>query len=154
MRSSIITTAVAVSTIGASSALADTIEIRRPGEMAPVVGAPNNFTGHAVINPLFPPNDNTRANIGLVDFAPNARTTWHTHPAGQLLIVTKGQGWIQEEGKERRTIEVGDVVWIPAGVKHWHGGTDKTAMSHIALTYVVNGKNVEWLEPVSDDQYR
>lgn len=122
--------------------------------MQVVAGKPGNFTGNAEIRSLFPPNDSTRANVGLVDFAPGARTTWHTHPAGQLLIVTAGMGWIQEERQKRRVIESGDVVWIPSGVKHWHGATDTTSMSHVALTYMVDGKNVDWLEPVSDEQYR
>ncbi|MGF6261944.1 quercetin dioxygenase-like cupin family protein [Paraburkholderia youngii] len=140
--------------IASTAAIADNIEIRHSAEVQVVTGKPGNFTGNAEVRPLFPPNDSTRANVGLVDFASSARTTWHTHPAGQLLIVTAGMGWIQEEGKERRVIESGDVVWIPAGVKHWHGATDTTSMSHVALTYMVDGKNVDWLEPVSDEQYR
>ncbi|WP_310631261.1 cupin domain-containing protein [Paraburkholderia sp.] len=140
--------------IASNAAMAAGIEIRHGAEVQAVAGKPDNFTGDARVRPLLPPNDSTRANVGLVDFAPGARTTWHTHPAGQLLIVTSGMGWIQEEGEERRVIESGDVVWIPAGAKHWHGATDTTAMSHVAMTYVVDGKNVDWLEPVSEDQYR
>ncbi|CAG9257767.1 Cupin 2 conserved barrel domain protein [Paraburkholderia unamae] len=140
--------------IASSAAVADSIEVRHSAEVQVLAGKPGNFTGNAAVRSLLPPNDSTRANVGLVDFAPRARTTWHTHPAGQLLIVTAGMGWIQEEGQERRVIEFGDVVWIPSGVKHWHGATDTTSMSHVALTYVVDGKNVDWLEPVSDEQYR
>jgi quercetin dioxygenase-like cupin family protein len=146
--------AAVVSAAGMASASADSIEIRHSGEVPPIIGGPQNFTGHSVISPIFSPNDVTRANVGLVDFSPGARTTWHTHPAGQMLIVTAGMGWIQEEGKDRRVIEPSDVVWIPAGVKHWHGATDTTSMSHIAMTYVLGGKNVDWLEPVSDEQYQ
>jgi quercetin dioxygenase-like cupin family protein len=139
---------------GAMPAQADLIEIRPNAGAPAMVGAPDNFTGHAVISPLFPPNEFTRANAGLVAFAPGARTLWHTHPAGQLLVVTSGQGWIQEDGKERRAINPGDAIWIPPGVKHWHGATAASPMSHIALTYMADGKNVDWLEPVADEQYR
>jgi quercetin dioxygenase-like cupin family protein len=107
-----------------------------------------------VITPLFPATDATRSTMGEVTFAPGARTAWHTHPAGQLLIVTTGKGWVQQQGEARREINSGDAVWIPAGVKHWHGATDKTAMRHIALSYMRDGKNVDWLEPVSDEEYR
>jgi quercetin dioxygenase-like cupin family protein len=154
MKNILAVAAVAAAGITSGMALAEPIEIRRNGESSSVIGAPDNFTGHAVINPMYPPNDFTRSTVGLVDFSPGARTTWHTHPAGQMLIVTAGMGWVQENGQSRRVIEPGDVVWIPAGVKHWHGATKKTSMSHIALTYVADGKNVDWLEPVSDEQYR
>ncbi len=140
--------------VGTMPAYADNIEIRANGRTPAVIGAPNNFSGHAVINPLYPPTDITRASMGLVNFAPGARTAWHTHPAGQLLIVTTGQGWVREEGKDKRTINPGDVVWIPAGVKHWHGATATSPLAHIAVSYMHNGKNVDWLEPVSDEQYR
>jgi quercetin dioxygenase-like cupin family protein len=91
---------------------------------------------------------------GLVTFAPGARSAWHTHPAGQILIVTAGTGWVQEEGGEKREIKPGDVIWTPPGVKHWHGATATTSMSHIAITNMVDGWNVDWLEKVSQDQYR
>jgi quercetin dioxygenase-like cupin family protein len=130
------------------------IEIRHGSEVPVTAGQPRNFTGDAGVRPLLAPNDATRASVGLVDFAPGARTAWHTHPAGQLLIVTAGMGWIQQDGGKRRVIESGDVVWIPAGVRHWHGATDTTSMSHVALTYMLDGRNVDWLEPVSDGQYR
>lgn len=147
--------AAALSAISAVSAAAQGIEIRPNAGTPSVIGkTPDNFTGHAVITPLFPPNETTRATAGLVTFAPGARTTWHTHPAGQLLFITSGQGWVQEEGKEHRTVNVGDVVWIASGVKHWHGATATSPMAHIAMTYMVDGKNVDWLEPVSDEQYR
>ncbi|MCD4512022.1 cupin domain-containing protein [Brucella pseudogrignonensis] len=147
--------AAAMSTLSAVSAGAQGIEIRTNGTTPSVIGkGPDNFTGHAVVTPLFPPNETTRANAGLVSFAPGARTTWHTHPAGQLLFITSGQGWVQEEGKERLTVNAGDTVWFAPGVKHWHGATDTTPMAHIAMTYMVDGKNVDWLEPVTDAQYR
>lgn len=146
--------AAAVSAVGIVPAQAETIEIKANGSAASVIGVAGNFSGHAVISPLFPPTDITRASTGLVNFAPGARTVWHTHPAGQLLIVTAGQGWIQEDGKDRRVINPGDVVWIAAGVKHWHGATATSPMAHIALSYMQDNKNVDWLEPVSDEQYR
>lgn len=147
--------AAAISAASVVSAQAQSIEIRSNGSAPAVLGKiPDNFTGHAVISPLYPPTDITRASTGLVNFAPGARTVWHTHPAGQMLIVTAGQGWVQEEGKERRVINPGDVVWIAAGVKHWHGATTTSPVAHIALSYMNDGKNVDWLEPVSDEQYR
>jgi quercetin dioxygenase-like cupin family protein len=146
--------AAAISTVGIFPAQAESIEIRANGSTAAVIGTAGNFSGHAVISPLFPPTDITRASTGLVNFAPGARTVWHSHPAGQLLIVTSGQGWVQEDGKERRVINPGDVVWIPAGMKHWHGATATSPMAHIAVSYMRDGKNVDWLEPVSDAQYR
>ncbi|MHA6908142.1 (R)-mandelonitrile lyase [Ralstonia pseudosolanacearum] len=149
----VLAAAASAASIASAPVAADSIEIRHSGDVQAVAGQPGNFTGNSEVRALLPPNESTRASVGLVDFAAGARTTWHSHPAGQLLIVTAGKGWIQEDGKTRRVIEAGDVVWIPTGVKHWHGATDKTAMSHVALTYMVDGKNVDWLEPVSDEQY-
>lgn len=146
--------AAAIGAAGIIPAQADTIEIRANGITPAVIGTMDNFTGQAVISALYPPTDITRASTGLVNFAPGARTVWHTHPAGQMLIVTAGQGWVQEDGKERRIINPGDVVWIPAGVKHWHGATTSSPMAHIAVSYMHDGKNVDWFEPVSDEQYR
>jgi quercetin dioxygenase-like cupin family protein len=146
--------AAAVGVAGIIPAQADSIEIRANGSTPAMIGSSQNFAGHAVVTPLFPATDITRASTGLVNFAPGARTAWHTHPAGQLLIVTSGQGWVQEEGKERRAINPGDVVWISADVKHWHGATATSPMAHIAVSYMQDGKNVDWLELVSDEQYR
>ncbi len=116
--------AVAMSTISAVSASADGIDIRPTGSTPSALGkTPDNFTGRAVITPLFPANKSTRANAALVTFAPGARTNWHTHPDGQLLFITSGQGWVQEEGKERRTVNAGDTVWFAPALKHWHGAT-------------------------------
>jgi 4-carboxymuconolactone decarboxylase len=126
-----------------------------PNESRPSArGAAPNFTGSVVIDPLFDATEHTHATGGLVTFEPSARTAWHTHPAGQTLIVTSGVGWVQEWNGDRREIKPGDVVWIPPAVKHWHGATATNRMSHIAITYMVNGKNVDWLEPVSDEEYR
>ena len=101
-----------------------------------------------------PAKDGMPAAGGLVTFAPGARSAWHTHPAGQLLIVTSGTGWVQEEGGAKREIKPADVIWTPPGVKHWHGASTTNGMSHIAITNMVNGKNVEWLEKVTDEQYQ
>ena len=83
-----------------------------------------------------------------------SRTAWHTHPVGQLLVVTEGRGWVQEDGQPRREIKAGDVVWIEAGVKHWHGAAESNRMSHLAVAYVRNGKSSDWMEQVTDEQYK
>lgn len=109
-------TVLAAAAIGAASVMpaqADNIEIRTNGTTPAVIGTAANFTGQAIISPLYPSTAMTQVSTGLVNFAPGARTVWHTHPAGQLLIVTAGQGWVQEDGKERRIINPGDAVWIP-----------------------------------------
>jgi quercetin dioxygenase-like cupin family protein len=89
----------------------------------------------------------------MVHFTPGARTAWHTHPAGQMLIVTSGKGWVQQEGSVKQEINPGDVVWIPANVNHWHGATDNTGMGHIAISYIKDGKNVEWGKLVTDEEF-
>ena len=91
---------------------------------------------------------------GQVTFEPGARTAWHTHPLGQTLVVTAGLGWAQREGGPIEEIRAGDVVWFPPGLKHWHGATPTTAMTHVAIQESVDGKNVDWMEKVADDQYR
>ena len=121
----------------------------RPSAKGPV----HNFTGSVVIDPLFDASAHTHATGGFVTFEPGARTAWHTHPAGQTLIVTTGTGWVQESGGERRQIQPGDVIWIPPNVKHWHGATTTNRMSHIAITNMLDGRNVDWLEQVSDLEY-
>ncbi len=107
-----------------------------------------------IIEPVFSAHDPSLASGGKVTFEPGARSAWHTHPLGQTLIVTDGTGWIQQWGGPVDEIRKGDVVWIPAGVKHWHGATSKIAMTHIAIQERLDGKVVEWLEKVTDDQYR
>ena len=129
------------------------IEIKRNGSRPSARGSAQNFTGFVVIEPLFDATEHTHATGGLVTFEPGARTAWHTHPAGQTLIVTSGTGWVQEWGGERRQIQPGDVIWIPPDVKHWHGATATNRMSHIAITNVLNGKAVDWMEQVSDEEY-
>jgi quercetin dioxygenase-like cupin family protein len=111
------------------------------------------FTGTVRIDPLFAEADPSRVSGALVTFEPGARTAWHTYPLGQRLIVTAGCGWVQCSGGPKREIRAGDVVVCPPGEKHWHGATPTTAMSHIAVQESLNGKPVDWLEHVSDDEY-
>jgi quercetin dioxygenase-like cupin family protein/alkylhydroperoxidase/carboxymuconolactone decarboxylase family protein YurZ len=131
-----------------------TIRIVRDGETKTESAPAENFTGAAKVQRLFQPTEPARASGGLVTFEPGARTNWHIHPLGQTLIVTAGTGWIQQFGERVQEIRVGDVVQIPGGVKHWHGATDKTSLTHIAIQEQSDGKTVEWLEKVSDQQYR
>ncbi len=130
------------------------IEITRAGSQPSNKGPSDWFTGTVRVDPLFPARDPSRTSAGLVTFEPGARTAWHTHPAGQNLLVTSGFGRAQREGGPIEEIRPGDVVWFPAGLKHWHGASPATAMSHIAIAEHRDGKVVEWLEKVSDEQYR
>jgi quercetin dioxygenase-like cupin family protein len=111
------------------------------------------FTGSVRVDPLFPANAPSRVSGGLVTFEPGARSAWHTHPVGQILIVTAGKGLVQRWGGPIEEIQPGDVVRIAPGVKHWHGASPTTGMSHIAIQEAVDGRNVDWLEKVSDEQY-
>ena len=139
--------------LGAATAHAQGMEISPNGSRPSTKGAAGNFTGSVIVEPLFAARDGMPATGGLVTFAPGSRSAWHTHPAGQVLIVTSGTGWVQEDGGEKREIKPGDVIWTPPGVKHWHGATATNGMSHVAITNMAGGKNVEWLEQVSDEQY-
>jgi len=137
----------------ASSEDSQTIKITRSGSQPSQKGSAEYFTGSVRIDPLFQANAPSRTSGALVTFEPGARTAWHTHPLGQTLIVTAGTGWVQQEGGEKREIKPGDVLWIPPGVKHWHGATATNGMTHIAVQESLDGKNVEWMEKVSDEQY-
>ena len=128
--------------------------ILRAGSQPSAKGPADYFTGSVRIDPLFPANDTAHFSGGYVTFEPGARSAWHTHPTGQHLIVTAGLGWTQEWGGPVVEIRAGDVVWCPPGVKHWQGASPTTAMTHIALTGTNNGKNVAWMEKVTDEQYR
>ena len=128
-------------------------EILRSGSQASVVGGGEYFTGHVRVDPLFPAGREIPASGAYVTFEPGARSAWHTHPAGQRLVVVSGLGRVQEWGKPVQEIRPGDVVVCPAGVKHWHGAAPTTAMTHLAVTGSVDGKSVDWMEKVSDDQY-
>ncbi|GAB4064081.1 cupin domain-containing protein [Ancylobacter sonchi] len=138
---------------GVAPASAQSIQVTEAGSNRSIIAPAQNFSGTAAVTPLFPGNAETHATGGLVNFTPGARTAWHTHPAGQMLIITSGRGWVQEEGRERIVVRAGDVVWIPVGVKHWHGATASDAMAHIALSYMKDGNNVTWMEQVTDEQY-
>lgn len=129
------------------------MKIIHNGSQASLVGSDDYFTGRVRIDGLFQAEDPARVGGATVTFEPGARTAWHTHPLGQTLIVTQGRGWVQELGKEIQEINLGDIVWIPAGVKHWHGATSETAMTHIAIAESLNGSVVEWMEKVTDEQY-
>jgi quercetin dioxygenase-like cupin family protein len=130
------------------------IDIKRNGSRPSQKGPDDWFTGTVRVDPLFQAPDPARVGAGQVTFEPGARTAWHTHPLGQTLIVTAGLGWVQREGGPIEEIRPGDVVWFPPGLKHWHGASPTTAMTHIAIQESLGGKNVDWLEKVSDDQYR
>ena len=130
------------------------ITITRSGSQPSRQGPAENFTGSVRIDPLFNANPPSRASGGRVTFEPGARTAWHTHPLGQTLIVTAGCGRAQRWGGPVEEIRPGDVVCIAPGEKHWHGAAPTTAMTHIAIQEQLDGKAVDWLEKVSDEQYR
>ena len=157
----------AVSTAGllAGGALADEagsgagaeageVRVTRIGAQASVAGPASFFTGQVRIDAPFSGSDGARVGGATVTFEPGARTAWHTHPLGQTLIVTAGLGWAQCEGGPVEEIRPGDVVWFPPAVKHWHGASATTGMTHIAIHEYLDGKVVEWLEQVSAAQYR
>ena len=127
--------------------------IRHAGSQPSQAGPADWFTGRVRIDPLFPAVAPSRVSGGLVTFEPGARTNWHSHPFGQNLIVTSGAGWTQCEGGPKQAIFAGDVVSCPCGRRHWHGATDTTAMSHIAITETDGTSPVTWMEPVGDDLY-
>jgi quercetin dioxygenase-like cupin family protein len=130
------------------------MEIRRSGSQPSAKGSAEYFTGAVRVDPLIQAPAPARVVGASVTFEPGARTAWHTHPLGQTLIVTCGLGWVQRWGGSIEEIRPGDVVWIPPGEKHWHGATPTTAMTHLAVQEQLDGKAVEWMEQVSDEQYR
>ncbi|MCE9903334.1 (R)-mandelonitrile lyase [Hafnia paralvei] len=130
------------------------MKIIRNASQASVSGSADYFTGNVRIDGMFQAEEPARVGGATVTFEPGARTAWHTHPLGQTLIVTQGRGWVQELGKDVQEINPGDIVWIPEGVKHWHGATAETAMTHIATAESLNGSVVDWMEHVTDEQYR
>ncbi|WP_195763613.1 (R)-mandelonitrile lyase [Duganella guangzhouensis] len=145
---------IALLSLGAAPSHADDQVISTAASRTSMQGSSAYFTGKVRIDPLFPPKPGMAASGGYVTFAPGARSAWHTHPIGQYLVVTAGTGWTQQWGGPVVELHVGDVLWCPPGVKHWHGATPTTSMTHMALTGTVDEKNVDWLEPVSDSQYR
>lgn len=129
------------------------MEIIRNGSQPSGKGPADYFTGTVRIDPLFNPPEPARVATAWVTFEPGARTSWHTHPLGQTLIVTSGTGWAQREGGTIEEIHPGDVIYFSPGEKHWHGATATTAMSHIAIQEKLNGSPVDWMEQVTDAQY-
>ena len=129
------------------------MEIKRSGSQPSRKGPADYFAGTVRIDPLFSPPAPARALGSSVTFEPSARTAWHTHPLGQTLIVTAGCGRVQRWGSPIEEIRPGDVVWVPPGEKHWHGANPTTAMTHVAIQEQLDGKAVEWMEQVSDEQY-
>jgi quercetin dioxygenase-like cupin family protein len=130
------------------------MEIKRSGSQPSGKGPAEYFTGTVRVDPLFEAPAPARVFGASVTFEPGARTAWHTHPLGQTLIVTAGLGWVQRWGGPKEEIRPGDVIWFPPGEKHWHGAAATTAMTHIAIVEQLNGKSADWMEKVSDDQYR
>jgi len=130
------------------------MEIKRSGSQPSGKGPAEYFTGNVRIDPLNSPPEPARVAMAHVTFEPGARTAWHTHPLGQTLIVTSGAGWVQREGGNIEDIRSGDVVWFEPGEKHWHGATSTTAMSHIAIQEKLDGSPVDWMEHVTDAQYK
>ncbi len=125
------------------------MEIKRSGSQPSTRGPESNFTGQVRVDPLHNAAAPARVKANAVTFEPGARTAWHAHPLGQMLIVTAGCGWVQHEGGPVETIRSGDVVWILPNERHWHGATDKTAMTHIAISEVMEGEPVKWMEKVA-----
>jgi quercetin dioxygenase-like cupin family protein len=130
------------------------MEIRRIGTQASSKGPSDWFTGTVRIDPLFQASAPARVQSVNVTFEPGARTAWHMHPLGQTLLVMAGCGWVQRDGAPIEEVRPGDVIWFHPGEKHWHGATPTTAMTHIAIQEQLNGKAVDWMEKVSEEQYR
>src|SRR5205814_10720905 len=130
------------------------MNIKTHASQPPAEQPADYFTGNVRIDPLNQTSAPARVLAVSVTFEPGARTAWHIHPLGQTLIVTSGCGWVQSEGSPKEEIRPGDVVWCPPNEKHWHGGTATTAMTHIAVVEQLDGKTVEWMEKVSDEEYQ
>ena len=153
----VITSLSAVASVAAQTAGGDApgaITVTPASARPAAAGAASYFTGSVQVQPLFPANGPARASGGSVTFEAGARSAWHTHPFGQVLIVTAGSGWVQPWGAPKQDIRLGDVVWIPPGLKHWHGATATTSMTHTAIQEGLDGRSVDWMEQVTDAQYR
>lgn len=130
------------------------VQVMSHKQRATTKGSAKYFTGKVRVEELLPVNNEAGLSSGIVTFQPKARTAWHSHPKGQTLVVTAGYGRVQKWGEKVQEIQEGDVVWIPAGVKHWHGAGPTTTMTHIAIVQnLPNGKSTDWMEPVTDAQY-
>lgn len=132
----------------------DAVSVERHDSRPAVAGDAARFTGSVLVDARFERKAPARVAGGIVTFAPGARTAWHSHPLGQTLIVTAGTGLVQSWAQPVYVIEPGDVVWIPPGVKHWHGATNDSDMSHVAITEALDGKTTDWMEQVTDAQYQ
>ena len=146
---------VALGAVAASSAVQQdrTVVVTKAGSQPSVAGNADNFTGTVRVDSRFQQADPARVGGAIVTFQPGARTAWHSHPLGQTLIVTAGSGLVQHWGGPIQQIEVGDTVWIPPGVKHWHGAGPATSMAHVAISEALDGRSVTWMEQVTDEQY-
>jgi 4-carboxymuconolactone decarboxylase len=130
------------------------MNIMRNGSQPSAKGPAEYFTGAVRLDMRFKGSAPARIGGAIVTFEPGARTAWHTHPLGQTLIVTSGMGWVQTQGGPKEEIRAGDIVWIPPGEKHWHGATASTAMTHVAISEALDDKTVDWLEQVTDAQFK
>ena len=130
------------------------MKIIRNGTRPSVKGPAAWFTGDVRIDYAFSAEEEGRATGAIVTFEPGARSHWHSHPSGQSLIVLNGVGWTQCEGGHRTEIRAGDVIWCPCKKRHWHGASATTAMSHVAITETIDGRNSDWMEAVTDEQYQ
>lgn len=130
------------------------MQINRAGSKPSKPGRADWFTGTVRIDAPFQGEEPSRISGATVTFEPGARTAWHTHPLGQTILIISGLGWVQRDGSPVEEVHPGDIVWFPPKEKHWHGASAEAAMSHVAVQESLDGKVVEWLEKVSDDQYR
>jgi quercetin dioxygenase-like cupin family protein len=130
------------------------MHIDRNGSLPSVKGPAEYFTGNVRIDMQFQRGGDSRVAGAIVTFEPGARSAWHTHPLGQTLIVTSGKGWTQCEGGPIVEMNAGDILWCPPNRRHWHGATPTTAMTHIAIQEALDGKVVDWMEKVTDAEYR
>nr|WP_328825462.1 cupin domain-containing protein [Pseudomonas sp. S37] len=129
------------------------MQIHRAGSSKAISGPAEWFTGRVRIDRIFTAPEPARVGVAVVNFEPGARTNWHTHPLGQVLLVTDGVGWTQCEEGPKTEIRAGDLIWCDCGRRHWHGATDTTAMQHIAINESLDGRPVNWFEPVTDETY-
>jgi quercetin dioxygenase-like cupin family protein len=147
-------TALSLSMLAAEAgAEQGSVTVTPNGSQPSAKGPADYFTGNVRVDAPFKGTGDARASGATVTFEPGARTAWHTHPLGQTLIVTAGTGWVQQQGQPVQVIRPGDTVWIPPHVRHWHGATANTGMSHIAIAEQLDGKVVDWMEQVSDEEY-
>jgi len=140
--------------LAAGSVHAHGIHLTPAGSVQAQPGDPARFSGDVRVDMKTAGNSAEHGSVGVLSFAPGARTIWHTHPRGQLLVITEGEGWVQEDGQPKLTVRAGDVVWIDPDVRHWHGATDTSGVGYWGLSYRLNGISVEWQEEVNDAQYQ